>query len=90
MRPRWLRILPHVVDTGLLVSGIYLAIRFYISPLSAPWFAAKLVALVGYIFLGAIALRHYSVSVRGLAALGALTCVTYMALAALNKSPVPW
>lgn len=58
MRARWVRIWPHVVDTGLLASALGLA---YISgqyPFAQGWLTAKVVGLVAYIVCGTMALKR--------------------------------
>lgn len=58
LRDRWVRIVPHAVDTLLLASGIALAWRLGWGPLVHGWLTAKLVALVAYILLGTVALKR--------------------------------
>jgi uncharacterized membrane protein SirB2 len=55
---RFVRVAPHVVDTILLASALWLAwiIRQY--PFVDGWLTAKVIGLVAYIVLGAIALRR--------------------------------
>ncbi len=55
---RWVKVLPHVVDTLLLASAIALAIVLKQYPLAEPWLTAKVVALVLYIGLGMVALKR--------------------------------
>lgn len=54
---RVVKVLPHINDTLLLVSGITLAVLSRQSPLEQSWLLAKLVALVLYILLGMLALK---------------------------------
>jgi len=50
---RWLkRGLPDVIDTGVLLSGVALAILFNIAPWLEMWFAIKLLAVMVYIAAG--------------------------------------
>ncbi len=58
LRARWLRILPHVLDSLLLATGIALAVRLAQYPFASPWLTAKLTALVVYILLGMLAMRR--------------------------------
>ena len=84
----WVRIGPHVVDTVLLASALWLAWRF---PAGAPhaWIAAKIVALVVYILLGTIAFRRGRTrGVRIAAFVGALATFGYIVTVALTKSPL--
>src|SRR5512132_3098349 len=54
---RWVRIVPHVVDTVLLVSALWLAWQVGFAA-NAHWLGAKIVALAVYVVLGTIALRR--------------------------------
>ncbi|TVZ39595.1 putative membrane protein SirB2 [Alteromonadaceae bacterium 2753L.S.0a.02] len=46
------RVLPHINDTGLLLTGVILAVYLGYTPFTAPWFALKLALIVVYIALG--------------------------------------
>jgi uncharacterized membrane protein SirB2 len=88
---RWVRTVPHIVDTALLVSGLWLATIIGQYPGTAGWLTAKLVALLLYIGLGFVALRlGRSKPVRIAALLGALTCFGYMIAVAVTKSALPF
>ena len=54
---RSVKVVPHIVDTLLLASGITLAWLYRLSPLEAPWLLAKLGLIVVYILLGIAAMR---------------------------------
>jgi len=54
---RWVRILPHVVDSVLLASAIGLAAMLASWPGKDGWLTAKVAALVAYVLLGSIARR---------------------------------
>ena len=45
LQRRWVKTVPHVVDTVLLASAIALAIITRQYPLAAPWLTAKVIAL---------------------------------------------
>ena len=57
---RWTRIVPPVVDTLLLLSGIALMAKAHILPFSgqAQWLTEKLFGVIIYIVLGFIALDY--------------------------------
>ena len=57
LQTRFVRITPHVVDTGLLASALAMAWVADFTPINSPWLAAKIVALLAYIALGTVALR---------------------------------
>ena len=88
---RFTRVAPHVVDSALLATGVALAFALGVSPLDAPWLAAKLIALLGYIVLGSIALRRGRTRrTRMLALAGALSLAAYIVVTALRHSPSPF
>ena len=88
---RWMRTWPHLIDTLLLVSGIWMAVNLHLNPVNHPWLGAKLVALLLYIGLGFIALRlGRTRRQRILALAGALLCFAYMVLVALTRSVLPF
>lgn len=85
------RILPHVVDSAFLVSGIALTWVLKLPLLDQPWLLAKLVAIVVYILLGMAALRRgRSRRSRVIAFVLALATFAYIAGVAWNKSPASW
>ena len=88
---RVVRVLPHVVDTVLLVSGVALALAVPFNPLHQPWLAAKLLALPLYVVLGALALRRARrYRHRVLSLLLALLVAAYMVGAAHRHSAWSW
>lgn len=57
VQARLTRILPHVIDTFLLLSGITLAVWLRASPMAQPWLGVKLVGLAAYIGLASLAYK---------------------------------
>ena len=87
---RWVRTLPHLVDTVLLASAVTLAIWSAQYPLAQPWLTAKVGALLLYIVLGSVALkRGRSKGIRAAAFLAALATFAYIVAVALSKNPLP-
>ena len=88
LQRRWVRIVPHVIDTALLLSGVLLAWQLGAAGVRG-WLAAKLVALLLYIVLGAVALRYGRTrGVRTAAAMGAVLTFAYIVSVAITKSPI--
>lgn len=88
---RWVRIVPHAVDSTLLASAITMAVTIRQYPLVAGWLTAKVVALAGYIALGMIALRPGRPrGVRIMAWLAAQAVFFYIVCVALTRDPLPW
>ncbi|MFA6902615.1 MAG: SirB2 family protein [Gallionellaceae bacterium] len=91
LHKRWVRILPHIVDTALLLSAVALAYRLSISPFSTPWLMAKIIALLLYILLGTVAIkRGRTRNIRLGAWLAAQLVFIYIVSVALTHNPLPW
>jgi uncharacterized membrane protein SirB2 len=91
LRQRVVRVAPHVVDTALLASALWLAWFLGEVPFVHGWITAKLLALVAYIALGMVALRHgRSKAVRRVAFAGALAAAAYIVAVALTRDATPW
>lgn len=58
LQQRWVRIVPHINDTLLLLSGITLVIQTGYNPLQHAWLAEKIALLFVYIGLGLMTLRY--------------------------------
>jgi len=83
---RWVKIAPHIIDTGLLVTGTWLALWLPAAAL-AGWLPAKLGALLAYIGLGMLALRPGRIrSIRVTAFFTALLVFAYIAGVAVTRS----
>lgn len=87
---RWVRIVPHVVDTVLLSSAIALAYIIGQYPFVDSWLTAKVLALLLYIGLGFVALKFgKSMHTRLSAWLAAQAVFIYIVLVAVNHDPFP-
>lgn len=85
---RALRIGPHVIDTVLLGSALTMVVWSGQYPFVQPWLTAKVVALVAYIVVGAIALkRGETKAIRTGAFVVALMLFAYIVKVALTRQP---
>lgn len=85
---RLTRVLPHVVDSLLLLSAIAMAVMIGQYPFVAGWLTAKVLGLLAYIVLGAVALRRgRTLALRAAALAAALTVYAWIVSVALLKSP---
>lgn len=90
LQQRWVKILPHLIDTTLLASALTLAWMSSQWPFMQPWLTAKVFGLLLYIVLGTIALKRGKTrQVRVTAWLLALATFGYIVAVALTRSPVP-
>jgi len=90
LQQRWVKVVPHVVDTILLASAIALVWRLGgLETIRAQsWLAAKIVALLAYIVLGSIALKRGSTrGIRIAAFFAAIAVFAYIVCVAVAKSP---
>ena len=85
------RVLPHIIDTVFLLSGIGLIVLLQLPISGSPWLIAKFTALIIYIVLGAIALRRgKSMRVKATAFMLAMLTFAYIVGVALSKSVLSW
>ena len=88
---RWVRLLPHLIDTALLGLGVTLMVLLSVWPWELPWLGAKLLALLAYIGIGTIAIkRGPTPRARAMAAVVAVAIFAYMVGAAVRHSPLSW
>ena len=93
LQMRWVNIVPHLIDSTLLASGIVLVFMLHQYPGTQTWLTVKLVALLLYIVVGSIALkRGKTKTIRTLAWIGALGVFFYIIAVALSRevNPLAW
>lgn len=83
-----LKILPHVVDTLLLISGVVLVFQGHWLEGRYDWILAKLAALFAYIAFGTLAMKRQGPG-KWAAFAAALLCFVYIAGVAVSKQ-VGW
>ena len=85
---RFVRVAPHVVDTVLLASALWLAWATGQVPFVQGWVTAKVIALLAYIVLGSVALRRGRTrAARAAAFVAALAAAAYIVSVALTGDP---
>lgn len=88
LQRRWVKIVPHVIDTVLLISAIALAMTIHQDPINDSWLSAKVVGLLLYIGLGMVALKRGKTrKVKITAWIAAHAVFFYIVLVALTKNP---
>lgn len=88
---RLTRIVPHIVDTLFLLSGVSMFVLLSLNPFREPWLVAKFVGLVAYIVFGVFALRRGSTkSTRAIAFVAAIAIFGYIVGVGLSRSPASW
>lgn len=86
LRHTALKIVPHAIDTLLLISGIALVFQGHWLADQYGWIIAKLAVLFGYIGFGVIAMRRQG-RMKWLAFVGAIACFAYIGSVAVTKQP---
>lgn len=85
---RLAKTLPHIVDTVLIVSAIWLAVILRLTPSNAPWLAAKIAGLFVYIGVGLVALRFGRTRrTRAIAWAAAMLTFAWIVSVAITKDP---
>ena len=81
---------PHLVDTALLASGVWLAWYSKQYPFdNSLWLSTKMLALAAYIAFGLLAVRYATgTGLRFISFFMALGCAWVMIFTAMNKTPL--
>lgn len=88
LNARWVRVAPHVVDTTLLASAVWLAWFLQQYPFAHGWLTAKVVGLLAYIGFGMVALRRgRSKVIRATFFVLAIASAAYVVWVALTHDP---
>ena len=91
LQHRLTRVLPHIIDTLFLATGIAMLVIASMNPLTQPWLLGKFVGLVAYVILGTLALRRGPTRpIRIVAFVGAVAVFAWIAGAGLSKSLASW
>ena len=88
-RHKLFKVIPPIVDTFLLATGVTLMIMLQQYPTEQSWLAVKLSALIAYIVLGVIALNrvnHYKAQV--LSFILAVLLILFMVTVARSHNPL--
>ena len=86
LRRRWVKVVPHIVDTLLLTSALIMVFWSGQYPFVQSWLTAKVIALIVYIALGTIALKRGKTrAVRSGALLAAILTFAYIVSVALTR-----
>ncbi len=91
LQRRWLKVLPHVVDTVLLASAIAMLVQYKLNPFLQPWLLLKIGLLLIYIFLGLMTLRFSQTRRSGLISFVlAIAVFAWIVMIALTRQAWPF
>ncbi|AXR06122.1 SirB2 family protein [Salinimonas sediminis] len=86
---KWLKVVPHVIDTVLLASALWLCTLLSQWPFINDWLTFKFTGLILYILMGLFALKWgRSAPMRWIGFVGALTWLVLIARVAITKEAV--
>ena len=86
LQKKWVKILPHAVDTVLLVSAITLCFIIAQYPFVNGWLTEKVLGVVAYILMGFYTLKWaQGTAARCVGFIVALACVVFTAKVAVFK-----
>lgn len=89
MQKKWVKIVPHVVDTFLLISALTLCVLIVQYPFVNAWLTEKVLGVVCYILMGFWALKKARTSaMKWMGFAGALAWLVFTAKVALIKQPL--
>jgi uncharacterized membrane protein SirB2 len=90
LQRKWVKVLPHGIDTLLLVAGITAAVMIRQYPFVADWVTAKVFGLIAYIILGTLALKRGKTRGRRIGFwLASIATFGYIVAVAFAKNPNP-
>ena len=85
----WFKKVPHMVDTVLLASALFMVYLLDLNPFTTFWIAEKIIGLCLYILLGMVALKWAKTkTIRATAAVAAIVVFAYIVYVAHYKIPV--
>ena len=91
LRNKAVKIIPHIIDTLLLLSGLVMAVMYYGAFYRQPWLVIKLFCVVIYIILGMVALKSGKTrAIRLSAAVGAWLVFFYIIYIAWQNAVIPF
>lgn len=89
LQRRWVKVVPHVVDTLLLGSALSMAVISAQYPFGQDWLTAKFWGLLAYILCGTVALkRGRGKAQRAVFLVCALLAFAYIVSVALTRQPL--
>lgn len=88
LQKKWVKVIPHIVDTGLLVSALVLCVVVGQYPLIDLWITEKLFAVVLYILCAAAAFRIRVKAIQLVAMGTSLLWLLIIAKLAVLKQPM--
>jgi uncharacterized membrane protein SirB2 len=91
LHSRAVKVIPHLIDALLLLTGLAVAVMFYGEFYRQPWLLLKLLAVVIYIITGSIALkRGNTMKIRMAAVFGSWGVFVFIVILAWTHGVIPY
>ncbi|RUO59563.1 invasion protein [Pseudidiomarina insulisalsae] len=84
-RQKWVKIVPHVIDTFLLLTIVGMLLHWQQWPWETPWLLNKTFGLVAYILFGLLAMKAQVAALRYAGFVGALASIAFLLHVAFSK-----
>ena len=89
MQQKWVKIVPHVIDTILLASALVLCVIISQYPFVNAWLTEKVIGVVLYIVMGFWTLKFArTTALKVFGFVGALAWIVFVAKVAVFKQPL--
>jgi uncharacterized membrane protein SirB2 len=85
LQKKWVKVVPHIIDTVLLGSAIWLCVILSQYPIVNSWLTAKVIGVIGYILFGLLALKSETPVKKWGGFAGALIVLGVTAKVAITK-----
>ncbi|SHG43427.1 Uncharacterized membrane protein SirB2 [Marisediminitalea aggregata] len=85
LQQKWVKVVPHIIDTVLLGSAIWLCVILSQYPIVNSWLTAKVIGVIGYILFGLLALKSETPVKKWGGFAGALIVLGVTAKVAITK-----
>jgi uncharacterized membrane protein SirB2 len=88
LEKKWVKVLPHIVDTFLLLSAMTLCVIISQYPFVNDWLTEKFFAVIAYIIMGYMCLKGRTATLRWVSFAGALGWIALIGRLAVTKQPL--
>lgn len=88
LQKKWVKIVPHINDTFLLLSAIAMLVISQRAPITDPWVTEKVLGVIGYIIFAMMALKGSTRTVSWLGFVIACAWLLFLFHIAFGKLPL--
>jgi len=85
LQKKWLKIVPHINDTLLLLSAVGIMVTLSMYPIQVPWLTDKVIGVIAYIGFGVLAIKGKTAGARWVGFIGACSWIAFLLHVAFSK-----